>query len=483
MPGVPAERRPVVNAQDLIRAREARGLVWSLSARLVLLAIFALLVVAHLLDVIRPGIVADSDRDAVGVLAIQVVAIAVVLYLLSFARRQAKLTVAGLGAVALDVCVVSLMPVIWYNSLETPGGSPTFIMKNELGVIAMVFVVVNALGLRPIYPALAAGGFILQQIAIAGFVLGDPRTAVTTNFIEHFYGPAVNPGVTVVRVLLLAIVGGVLAALTAAARRTIHDGIALEIANADIRERQAQMVLEGKMAALGDVVAGVAHEVNSPLGVVRSGLDTAERTVARMAELARASGADGGATEKLSSVGRENTAAALDGVERIASIVGSLKGFARLDQAELQLADVREGLESTLALIAPEKIGAVELIKELSEVPPILCRPKELNQVFMTIIVNALDAMDGEGELRLSAAHDGGAVKVAIADTGPGIAAAELDQLFELRFSASAGRMTMGFGLPNARRIVERHGGTLTLDTTSGEGTEFTITLPVQAAA
>ena len=139
--------------------------------------------------------------------------------------------------------------------------------------------------------------------------------------------------------------------------------------------------------------------------------------------------------------------------------------------------------ESTPALIDRDKMGAVELVKELSDLPPLLCRPKELNQVFMTILVNALEALKGEGELRISTAHEEGRLTIEIADTGPGIAAAELESLFELRFSAKGGRMAMGLGLPSARRIVERHGGTLTVESTAGEGTVFTIALPVEASA
>ena len=482
-PSVPSQRPPIVHAQDLIRAREARGLIWSLAARLVFVAIFVILVVLHLLHVISPGIAAETDRDAAGILAIQLVAAVFIVYFMRLARRQTKLAVAGFGAVILDVSLVSLMPVIWYNSLPLPDGSPAFLMKNELAVIGMVFVIVNALALRPVYPALAAGGFILQQVAITVFVLGHPRTVVTPQYMDHFYTEGVNPGVTVLRILFLAVAGGVLAFLAKTARKTIHDAVALEVTNMEIRERQAEMLLEGKMTALSDLVAGVAHEVNTPLGVVRSGLDTAEKATSRLAELATQAGADAGSTERLLVISRESTTTARAGAGRITGIVGSLRDFARLDEAELQRADLCEGLESTLALIDRDKMGAVELVKELSDLPPLLCRPKELNQVFMTILVNALDALKGEGELRISTAHEDTRITIEIADTGPGIAAAELEKLFELRFSARGGRMAMGLGLPTARRIVVRHGGTLTVESTVGEGTVFTIALPVEASA
>ncbi len=482
-PIVRSKRPPIVNAQDLIRAREARGLMWSLAARLVFVTIIVIFVVLHLLHLISPGIAAQTDRDAAGMLAIQLGAALFILYFMHLARRQTKLTVAGLGAVILDVSLVSLMAVIWYNSLSLPGGSPAFLMKDEFAVIGVVFVAVNALALRPVYPALAAGGFILQQVAIAAFVLSHPRTLVTPQYLDHFYPAAVNPGVTVLRILFLAVVGASLAFLAKTARKTIHDAVALEVTNMEIRERQAEMLHEGKMTALSGLVAGVAHEINTPLGTVSSGLDTAEKAASRLAELARQAGADAGSTERLLDISRETNSTARAGVGRITRIVGSLRNFARLDEAEFQRADLCKGLESTLALIDRDKMGAVELVKELSDLPPLLCRPKMLNQVFMTILVNALEALKGEGELRISTAHEDGRLTIEIADTGPGIAAAELESLFELRFSSKGGRMAMGLGLPTARRIVERHGGTLTVESTVGEGTVFTIALPVEASA
>jgi signal transduction histidine kinase len=240
------------------------------------------------------------------------------------------------------------------------------------------------------------------------------------------------------------------------------------------------MLLEGRMTALGNLVAGVAHEVNSPLGVLRSGLDTVEKASGRLAELATSSGADSGDTGMLLGISRENATNARVGVERITRIVGSLRDFARLDEAELQHADLREGLENTLSLVDRDKMGSVELVKELSDLPPILCRPKELNQVFMTIVVNALEALGGQGVLRISTACVDDEIRIVFADTGPGIPPDQLETLFELRFAAKGRRMAMGLGLPTARRIVERHGGSLTAESNIDEGATFTVILPVE---
>jgi signal transduction histidine kinase len=464
----------------LIRAREARRLFWSLAARLFFVVALAVLSVLHLFRVIGQGTAAESDRVAVRMLLFLIVATALILYFMYLARRQKNVTLAGLGAVALDVGLVSLLPVVWYSNVSLPNGSPTLLLKNELVVICVVFIVINALALRPLYPALAAGGFILLQLGIMAFVLSHPSTVVTTQYVVHYYTDAVHPGVTVLRILFLALVGGFLALLAKTARKTVQDAVDLEVANMEIKERQAEMLLEGRMTALGNLVAGVAHEVNSPLGVLRSGLDTVEKASGRLAELATSSGADSGDTDKILGISRENTTNARVGVERITRIVGSLKDFARLDEAELQHADLREGLESTLALVDRDKMGSVELVKELSDLPPILSRPRELNQVFMTIVVNALEALGGQGVLRVSTACVDDEIRIEFADTGPGIPPEQLETLFELRFAAKGRRMAMGLGLPTARRIVERHGGSLTAESNIGEGATFTVILPVE---
>ena len=137
------------------------------------------------------------------------------------------------------------------------------------------------------------------------------------------------------------------------------------------------------------------------------------------------------------------------------------------------------GWITTLSLIEPEKKGNVEVVKKYGEIPQIECRPKELNQVFMTIIVNAFEAMGGQGTVHISATTVDDHVTIEIADTGPGIPDNKISDLFEIGFAASKGRMSMGLGLPMAYRIIKRHGGELSVHSKLDEGTSFKISLPV----
>jgi signal transduction histidine kinase len=304
---------------------------------------------------------------------------------------------------------------------------------------------------------LRVGGFVVSATALA-----DNLRSVD---VVDFPGPELEP-------FGFAVLVGCLG--TVAARRILDDArriVALEVANAELKERQAEMLFEGKMAALSGLVAGVAHELNTPLAVIRSGLDITEKATVKATQ--------GGATEALSSITRESAETARIAVARIANLVDALRDFARLDEAEEKYADLRDGLESTLALIDPTKLGETRVVKDFSEIPPVRCRPKELNQVFMTLIVNALDAMRGSGELTIATSVSDATLSVTVADTGPGIPESVLTNLFELQFRPGRGRMTMGLGLPTARRIVERHGGVLNVQSQVGIGTSFTVTLPL----
>jgi signal transduction histidine kinase len=267
--------------------------------------------------------------------------------------------------------------------------------------------------------------------------------------------------------------------LALTARRTIRHTVELEVANLELKERQSEMVLAGRLAALDGMVAGISHEINTPLGAVRSSVDTAEAAIRRLASAAQASDPS---AERTAALARDVFAAARQGLTRIGSLVESLRGFARLDETEVQEADLHKELETVLSLIEPALVGSVAVEKEFATIPEIMCRPRELNQVFMTLLVNAFEALKGEGRLTIRTRQLADTVQVAISDSGPGISRELADSIFDLRLNAKGPRVGMGLGLPTSRRIVERHGGRLTLHS-PGVGAEFTITLPIQGTA
>jgi signal transduction histidine kinase len=469
---------PVSNqASDLIRSREAQALSWSIAARMTFFSVFTVLLIGHLLDLIPPGFAAETDADAYGPLAVLLSSLAVFTYLRSLAREEKHLTRVGVSAVIVDFLAFFFVVAFWANTIDTPDGTDAFLLKNEVFALSVVATVINTMALRPLYPILSASLFTLLHLLIMVYVLSDTRVQTTTELMTHFYTPAVNPGIYVLRILMLSLIGWFLAGIARRARRTIRDVVGLEVSNFEIRERQATAVLEGKMTAMSTLVSGMAHEVNNPLGVIRSALDT----LAKVADRLKSKLSPGGNNEdRLFQTHSDATSSALLATERIGSVLTRLRNFARLDESDLQRTDVLQGLESALGLIDREITGEVTVERDLGELPELLCHPRELNQVFLTILTNAFEAMSGTGTLTLAASTVSQNAVIEIRDTSRGITPEELEQLFEVRFVKKSNRMSVGLGLPLARRIAEQHGGTLEVKSVPGTGTTFTLSLPLE---
>lgn len=258
---------------------------------------------------------------------------------------------------------------------------------------------------------------------------------------------------------------------------------ALEDALRQLREAQAELVLREKMASLGNLVAGVAHEMNTPLGAVAN----THQTIVRAAEKLEAALEDPNPETRrkvvrtAARVISDANQALSASIERITGIVKSLRNFARLDEAEFQMADINEGLGDTLTLLQPQIRDGIRIIREFGALDPVYCSPGRLNQVFMSLLENASEAIEGDGEIRIQTTLDGDTVTVAIRDTGRGIPPDRLEHLYDFGFSTGDARVKIGFGLSTANAIVQEHGGTLEFDSAVGRGTEVTVRLPLRA--
>ena len=266
----------------------------------------------------------------------------------------------------------------------------------------------------------------------------------------------------------------------------------LEEALAELRAAQDQLVVQEKRAALGNLVAGLAHELNNPLAAVKSSADLFTRGLGRVEEvISQCEGlqaAPGRADlERLLRVLGEGNRASGAAVDRLSLLVDSLKTFANLDQAEYQLVDLRAGLDSALTLLEHELVAGIEVVREYGEIPRIYCFPQELNQAFMNLLTNAVQAIDGTGTITVrTKIHEGGpdgaGVRIEIADTGRGIESARLARIFEPGLTARRDRVGMGMGLSMSQAIVRQHGGELYLTSEVGEGTVAAIVLPPGSA-
>ncbi len=251
-----------------------------------------------------------------------------------------------------------------------------------------------------------------------------------------------------------------------------------------LKDAQQQLILKEKMASLGDLVAGVAHEINNPIGAINSASDVSSRCLDRLQETMERGESVQAIKDDLQyqtamQLLRENTRIAVEGSVRVTKIVRSLRNFARLDEAELQEADIHEGIDSTLTLVHHELKHNVEVVKEYGDVPRIRCYPNQLNQVFMNLFVNAAHAIDGKGTLRITTSADDKHVHIKIADTGKGIPPENIDKIFDPGFTTKGSGVGTGLGLSISYNIIQKHGGALHVDSEVGRGTVFEISLPV----
>lgn len=242
----------------------------------------------------------------------------------------------------------------------------------------------------------------------------------------------------------------------------------------ELRQTQAQLIQSEKMAALGNLVAGVAHEINTPLGAINSNTDVLARGIRKLAPLAGEQGENMVAT--LESMLQTNAEAC----RRISAIVKNLKTFSRLDEAEWKSAGLREGMESTLTLIHHLYKGRIEVVREFGEIPPVECHPGQINQVFMNLLVNAIQAIDGPGTIWVRIGAQGDRVRVEVQDTGSGIAEEHLPKIFDPGFTTKGVGVGTGLGLSICHQIIAAHHGTIQVASQKGVGTTFTLLLPLR---
>jgi len=274
----------------------------------------------------------------------------------------------------------------------------------------------------------------------------------------------------------------------------------------ELQHTQGQLIQQEKLAGIGQLAAGVAHEINNPMGFIISNLvtlrDYIEKVVTYikgqqelMAELeaTREEPDDEKRTSLFNRLKESrrllkidyivNDAAALiretrDGADRVKNIVQDLKGFARTEH-ERKPASINVGLESTINIIWNEIKYKATLVKEFGQIPTTLCNIGQLNQVFMNILVNAAQAINKQGEIRVKTWVDEDNIFVSIADTGGGIAPEILNRIFEPFFTTKDVGKGTGLGLSVSYDIIRKHGGTIKATSEVGKGTTFTITIPI----
>jgi signal transduction histidine kinase/ligand-binding sensor domain-containing protein len=259
----------------------------------------------------------------------------------------------------------------------------------------------------------------------------------------------------------------------------------LESAFQELKDAQSQLAQAEKMASLGNLAAGIVHEINNPVGAINSAANTSHRSIDKVIR-ALDEGKDleeikeDQSFKKALNVFISNNDVITMASERITEIIQSLRNFARLEEADFLEADIHEGLESTLTLLHHELKNRIEVIKEFGDIPKIYCYPNQLNQVFVNILANASHAIEDKGIIKIKTSRSDDKIVISISDDGKGIKEESLKKIFDPGFTTKGVGVGTGLGLSISQNIIKNHKGEIKVKSELGKGTEFTIILPIK---
>jgi len=274
----------------------------------------------------------------------------------------------------------------------------------------------------------------------------------------------------------------------------------VELANSktELERLQAQLVHTEKMASLGQLSSGIAHELNNPAGfiygnvdILRDYLKDLERLLKVYEEIDLPPEAASLVAALKTEINYEKLSGDLssiltdcrEGAQRICDVVKNLRLFSRLDEAELKKIDIHEGIDSTIRLLSRYySAGKIDLRRDYADLPMVNCYAGQLNQVWMNLLGNAAQALKDQGEVSVSTRIDDDWISVVISDTGSGITETDLPRIFDPFFTTKPVGEGTGLGLSISYGIIVRHGGSITAKSEVGSGTSFTVKIPICAA-
>jgi len=251
------------------------------------------------------------------------------------------------------------------------------------------------------------------------------------------------------------------------------------------KQMEAERIQAAKMESLRRLVAGTAHELNTPIGVISSSTDVSLKAIDKITdaldkELPKEQILKTPDLLRIFELLEDANRSCKIAADKVAKIVVNLRRFVRLDEVEWQMADIHEGLDSVIGLIEPEIEDRIAIQKDYGTIPQIYCSPSGLNQVIMYVLKNASEAIEKQGEIQVKTSATEDTLKIQIRDTGIGIPHANLNKIFDPGFTTKGVKVGVGLGLSISYHIVREHNGTIEVASQLGKGSTFTIALPLQ---
>jgi signal transduction histidine kinase len=246
----------------------------------------------------------------------------------------------------------------------------------------------------------------------------------------------------------------------------------------ELKQTETQLIQTEKMASLGQLVAGIAHELNNPIGFIYANIRQLKTYLEPIQKAARCKDKETVALQDILQDLEGLIEDTVRGSQAVKALVNNLRTFSHLDQAEMTETNVHDGLETSLIIARPQLKDRITVVKDFQADGRIEAYPGQLNQLFLNLIVNAAQAIEGEGIITIKTSNEADKLVIQIADTGPGIPEEVRSKIFDPFFSTKEIGEGMGMGLSISYAIVEKHKGEIGVDSVDGEGTRFTITLP-----
>lgn len=417
------------------------------------------MVVPVLLVVVQWLVVADSEaRNIIMVQAGCIILIGLATYLAgraewSYERSRLlaliSIWLVGMVLVNTSLIVVSRLPGTGHY---VPGR-----------ITALMMVVVATIPVQPIHTFLlgaSIGGYYFLALLFA-----QGQGMVTTQELD-VYDHAFMAMITLISSVLTAIVYDQRVSNYRAYMQALE-------ASLELRAAQSQVLLSESAASLGRLAAALSHELNTPLGVLKSAVDTLMILGGKLVN------SDASAHKRLLMLQAELGRSIHSSAERLQEIVGRMQRFTNLDRAEVQRADLADLLRDVVALHEPKFREKAEIELRLDPMPPITCRPQQLSAVFSNLISNAVEACNGDGRIVVSSHARDQDAEVTIEDNGRGLSTEESAGIFDPGFKVASGRVATGnWSLFGSRQIIHDHGGDIRITSRPGVGTTVSVTLP-----